>query len=204
MKQDVRTLILHCPVCQKLSVKKLDYQTHPFTASTYQPHSRINMDTLVLNQPDKHGNIALIVVIDTFTRWIELYPITDYTAETAATRMLEHFGRYGPPEEILTDRGAQFVNKVVALLCATYGTKFRKNPIAHSHEHSAKVENANRQVLQSLRAFVHEERVMNDWSRALPAIQYIFNTTRHRDIGYTSVIAIRSYCLVLRIICASL
>ncbi len=27
---------------------------------------------------------------------------------------------------------------------------------------------------------------MNDWSRALPAIQYIFNTTRHRDIGYTS------------------
>jgi hypothetical protein len=125
MKQDIRTLILQCPVCQKLSVKKLDYQTHPFTASTYQTHSRINMDTLVLNQPDKHGNIALIVVIDTFTRWIELYPITDYTAETAATTVLEHF-RYGPPSEILTDRGAQFVNKVVAILCATYGTKFRK------------------------------------------------------------------------------
>ena len=56
------------------------------------------MDTLVLNQPDEHRNIALIVVMDTFTRWIELCPITDYTAETAAIKVLEHFGRYGPPD----------------------------------------------------------------------------------------------------------
>jgi hypothetical protein len=27
---------------------------------------------------------------------------------------------------------------------------------------------------------------MEDWSRALPAVQFIFNTTKHRDIGYTS------------------
>ena len=27
---------------------------------------------------------------------------------------------------------------------------------------------------------------MNDWSRSIPAIQYIFNTTKHRDIGYSS------------------
>jgi transposase InsO family protein len=186
MKQDVRTLILRCPVCQKLSVRRLDYHTHPFTTSTYQPHSRINIDTLVLNQPDKQGNIALIVVIDTFTRWIELYPITDFTEEVAALKILEHFGRYGPPTEILTDRGAQFVNKLVKILCGTYGTKFSKTPIAHSHESNAKVENANKQILQSLRAFIYEERVMNDWSRSIPAIQYIFNTTNHRDIGYSS------------------
>jgi hypothetical protein len=27
---------------------------------------------------------------------------------------------------------------------------------------------------------------MDDWTRALPAIQFIFNTTKHRDIGYSS------------------
>jgi transposase InsO family protein len=98
---------------------------------------------LVLNQPYKLGNIALIV-IDTFTRWIELYPITDFTEEVAALKILEHFGRYGPPTEILTDRGAQFVNKLVKILCGTYGTKFSKTPIAHSHENNAKEENANK------------------------------------------------------------
>ena len=27
---------------------------------------------------------------------------------------------------------------------------------------------------------------LNNWSRALPAIQFIFNTMIHRDIGYSS------------------
>jgi len=186
MKNDVKEMVLRCPTCQKLNVRKLDYQTHPFTTSSYQPHERINVDSLVLNKPDQHGNIAIIVVIDTFTRWIELYPIPKFTEEVAALKLLEHFGRYGAPKEILTDRGAQYVNKLVTLVCETYGTKFRKTPIAHSHEQNAKVENANRQVLTSLRAFILDERVMHDWTRALPAVQFIFNTTKHRDIGYTS------------------
>jgi len=101
MISDVKELISVCPTCQKLSVKKLEYNTHPFVTSTYQPHERINIDTLELNQPDKHGNIALIVVIDTFTRWIELYPIRDHTEEVAALKILEHFGRYGAPETFL-------------------------------------------------------------------------------------------------------
>ena len=130
--------------------------------------------------------VAIIVVIDTFTRWIELYPIKDHTEEVAAMKILEHFGRYGPPKEILTDRGAQFANKLVKRVCDTYGVAFRKTPIAHSHQHNAKVENANKQILKSLRAFILEERVMDDWTRALPAIQFIFNTTKHRDIGYSS------------------
>ena len=88
--------------------------------------------------------------------------------------------------EILTHRGAQFVNKLVKILCATYGTKFSKTPIAHFHENNVKVEKANKQILQILHAVIYEERVMNDWSRAIPEIQYNFNTTKHRDIGYWS------------------
>jgi len=186
MKADVSRFISTCPTCQKLDVRRIEIQTHPYTTSTYQPHECLNIDTLVLNQPDKHGNIAIIVVIDTFTRWLELYPIPDYTAEIAAMKLLEHFGRYGAPKTILTDRGAQFANEIVTKVCESFGTKYQKTPIAHSHEHNGKVENANRQVLRSIRAFILDERVMNDWTRALPAVQFIFNTTRHRDIGFTS------------------
>jgi hypothetical protein len=87
MKADVSNFISMCPTCQKLEVRRIDIQTHPYTTSTYQPHECLNIDTLVLNQPDKHGNIAIIVVIDTFTRWLELYPIPDYTAEVAALKL---------------------------------------------------------------------------------------------------------------------
>ena len=86
----------------------------------------------------------------------------DYTAEVAALKLLEHFGRYGAPKTILTDRGAQFANEIVTKVCETFGTKYHKTPIAHSHEHNDKVENANRQVLRSIRAIVLDERVMHD------------------------------------------
>ena len=128
-------LTLSC--LSEIECKRLNYHTHPVTTSTYRPHAKINIDTLVLNQPDRHGNIAIIVVIDTFTRWIEMYPISDYTAEVAAMKILEHFGRYGPPTEIFTDRGAQFFNKLVGIVCSTYGVTFSKTPIAHSHENNA-------------------------------------------------------------------
>ena len=72
-----------------------------------------------------------------------MYPIPDYTEQVAALKLLEHFGRYGPPKMILTDRGAQFANKLVKIVCDTFGVEYLKTPIAHSHESNAKVENAN-------------------------------------------------------------
>jgi hypothetical protein len=92
MQSDVQELIAICPTCQKLSVKKLDYNTHPFTTSTYQPHERINIDSLDLNQPDKHGNTAIIVVIDTFTRWIVLYTSRIILKSTQLRRYLNILG----------------------------------------------------------------------------------------------------------------
>ena len=80
-------------------------------------------------------------------------------------KLMEHFGRYGPPKQILTDRGAQFVNKLVKTVCETYGVNFRTTLIrglTHSHERNAKVENANLQVLRHLRAYLFDQRVMED------------------------------------------
>ena len=103
MSSDVPKLILS-PTCQKLNVRRIEYQTHPFTIATYRPHEQINVDTLV-NQPDKLDNIVIIVVIDTFTRWIELYPINNHTEEVAALKLLEHFGRCGPQTDSQGSRG---------------------------------------------------------------------------------------------------
>ena len=68
MKADVSRFISTCPTCRMLDVRRIEIQTHPYTTSTYQPHEYVNIDTLVLNQPNNHGNIAIIVFIDTFTR----------------------------------------------------------------------------------------------------------------------------------------
>ena len=55
---------------------------------------RINIDTITVNIPDKHGNIHIIVIIDCFSRWVELFPTTDLTATSAAFALLQYVGRY--------------------------------------------------------------------------------------------------------------
>jgi hypothetical protein len=49
-----------------------------------------------------------LVTIDTFTRWIELFPV-----DASAVCLLQHFGRFGAPAQVRSDRGSHFVNSVI-------------------------------------------------------------------------------------------
>ena len=95
MKKHVTQFISQCPTCQKQSVKKVAYNTIPFVTSSTKPHDRINVDTFQVSTDDAQGNKAVIVVVDTCTRWTELYPVPSWEQEFVGMSLLQHFGRYG-------------------------------------------------------------------------------------------------------------
>ena len=68
----VTQFIKQCPVCQKLSTLHVPIQARAFTTATYEPHQRLNVDTIGPLPPDADWNCYILVLIDTFTRWIEL------------------------------------------------------------------------------------------------------------------------------------
>ena len=84
-------------------------QLHHFTTSTYNPFDTINMDFVGPFPDDAH----VLVIIDTFSRWTELFWCPDASASSACRALLSHFGRFGSPNLIRSDRGAGFVNKVI-------------------------------------------------------------------------------------------
>ena len=55
-------------------------------------------------------NGYILVVIDTFTRWVELFHTTAATAEATVPCLVQIVGRYGAPKQKLSDRGTHFVN----------------------------------------------------------------------------------------------
>ena len=63
---------------------------------TYRPMKCINID-FVGPYPDKG---YVLTFIDTFTRWVELYPEPEATAEQVAKCLLQHFGRFCSPTTI--------------------------------------------------------------------------------------------------------
>ncbi len=55
----------------------------------------------------------ILVVIDCFTRFVELYPIEDTSAMLCTRALLSHACRYGTPMTIRSDHRTQFVNAVI-------------------------------------------------------------------------------------------
>ena len=58
--------------------------------------------------PDKG---YLLVIIDTFTLYVNIYPVPEATAKSAVSGLIKHFGLYGSPKYIRSDNGSHFVRE---------------------------------------------------------------------------------------------
>jgi transposase InsO family protein len=143
---------------------------------------RINVDTIGPLPEDADGNKYIIVVIDVFSRYAELYATKDATAATAAKCMVHWIGHYGIPGELLTDNGKQYTADVIEQLCELLQLD-HLTIMPYSHQENAIVERANKEVNRILRAIVFDLRVKKDWSLYLPLVGRVMNSMKHSSIG---------------------
>ena len=118
MRSHVRSFIRHYPCCRKMSAVRIPIQLHHFASSTYNPFDTINMDFIGPFLDDSH----VLVIIDTFSRWTELFWCLDAIATSACRALLQHFDRFGAPNLIRSDRGPHFVNHIIKDFLAAVGT----------------------------------------------------------------------------------
>jgi hypothetical protein len=181
MRAHVQQFIRQCPVCQKLSAIKVVITTKPFTTATYAPMERISLDSLG-PLPTSNGYVYVLVIIDNFTRFVDLYPCKSTGAKEAAQHILQHCGRFGTPLQILSDAGTQFLNELVDELLEIMGPE-KIEGLPGSKEENSIVERSIKEVLRHLRAFLQDTNVLEDWVTYLPLVQRIINATTHESIG---------------------
>jgi hypothetical protein len=81
----ITQFIRQCPCCQVMSRLNILIKTHPFTCASYNPFESLHIDHIGPLPVDDKGNSPILVMIDAFSRWIELFP----TKTTGACRV--HF-----------------------------------------------------------------------------------------------------------------
>ena len=181
----ITQFIRQCPCCQVMSRLKVPILTHPFTCASYNPFEVIHLDHIGPLKKDDHGYEYILVLIDAFSRWIELFPTKSTTALETATCVFQHFGRFGAPEVVHTDRGPAFHNELIEQLLKLSGVE-QSLTTAYSKEENAIVERANQEVLRHLNAILFDVRVHNAWSfDQLPMVQRIMNTVEKTTTGIT-------------------
>jgi transposase InsO family protein len=118
------------------------------------------LDSIVNLPPDGNDNTCILVVIDNFTKFVELFAVADVSAVTAAQCLLSVVGRYGCVETIRSDRGGQFVSEVFRHLVKLMGSK-QLLTIGYRPQGNVIVERVNAEVIRHLAAIVHARRIKN-------------------------------------------
>ena len=86
-----------------MEVRHKSIRASHFVLSTLQPMQRIALDTIGPMDISKDFRY-IIVIIDTFIRYVELFPALDVTAAAATDTLWRYFCRFGTPLEIVTDQ----------------------------------------------------------------------------------------------------
>ena len=175
MRAHIRQAIAECPCCQKMSQIKPAIHVPPQTLAAYAPMVKISMDTIGPLDEDENGFKYVLVIIDHFTRWVELSASRTVGAEEVTPLLLAYFGRYGFAETVSTDGGTQFCNELVQSLFKAVGSNHTQCT-PHSKQEMGMVERQNKEVLRHLRALIYERNSLRKWSSYdLPLVQRIVN-----------------------------
>ncbi|KAL0187811.1 hypothetical protein M9458_014910, partial [Cirrhinus mrigala] len=106
MARDVRQYVQGCKECA-MSKRKL----HPLPVPN-RPWSHLGVDFMT-DLPSSDGNTCILVIIDRFSKFCRLIPLKGLpTALETAEILFNHvFRYYGIPEDIVSDRGPQFISR---------------------------------------------------------------------------------------------
>ena len=140
-----------CKACVPCATRNVGRPTHPplTPIPVGGPFDRVGVDVLQFPKSTQ-GNRYAVVFVDYLTKWPEVFPVPDQTAPTIAKLLVEEVVcRHGVPGELLSDRGAAFLSKLVLEVCRLMGTK-KVNTTAYHPQTDGLVERFNRTLTDML------------------------------------------------------
>ena len=128
------------------------------------------------------GSKYVLVAVDCFTRWVELYGIPKQERPLARRLVDEMFCRFSPPEQLHSDQGRQFESELVKEICNLL--EVRKTHTTPYHlQGNGMVERFNRTLLDMLSTTVGNHH--SSWEHNIRKVCFAYNSSVHSLTGYT-------------------
>ncbi|GFT49660.1 retrovirus-related Pol polyprotein from transposon 412 [Trichonephila clavipes] len=183
VRADVEQWCKSCDACSARKGPKIRSRGKLHRYNVGAPFERIAFDILGPLPRTASGNKYLLVVMDYFTKWPEVYPIPDQEAPTVAEAVVQHWiSRYGVPLQLHSDQGRNFVSAVLKGVCELLGIDKTKTTPLHPQS-DGMVERFNRTILNNLSLMVSKNQ--QDWDQKVPLFLLAYRSAVHETTGYS-------------------
>jgi hypothetical protein len=148
-----------------------------------RPWQRVHVDCATgLPITDGTLNTTVLVVKCALTKWVELVAMRDCSAQCVAEALVKIFARWGTPEYMVSDRGTEFTNSLLADILKLLATRhIRTTPV--NPQSNGQAENHMRTFKDMLAAYIASDQ--RDWDKFLDQLQSYYNSTVNTTTGYS-------------------
>uniref|UniRef100_A0A8C2WB23 Gypsy retrotransposon integrase-like protein 1 n=1 Tax=Cyclopterus lumpus TaxID=8103 RepID=A0A8C2WB23_CYCLU len=175
MRNEVKDFVLACPVCarSKASHRAPAGLLQPLPVIS-RPWSHVALD-FVSGLPPSQGKTVILTVVDHFSKGVHLValPKLPSALETADLLTSHVFRLHGLPQDVVSDRGPQFISQVWRAFYKGLGASVSLSSGYHPQT-NGQTERMNQSVESALRCVA--ARRPSSWSRFLPWVEYAMNS----------------------------
>ena len=177
-----------CLLCNKVWKLRGEPQRAQGSVIRQRPFTEVAMDLIVLTEPDIDVNKNILVLIDSFSRAVELFPVKTGDAVTVASCLYDVYNRWGQPMQLRCDGAKAFLGSV-----CRYFNRMMKVKLhciePYSPQQNGQCERVNQEIMRHLRAMIiSDESGANShfrWGLLASAARRIINNSVNWETGVT-------------------
>ncbi|KAJ8713190.1 hypothetical protein PYW08_008494 [Mythimna loreyi] len=175
----LEAMINSCDICQQLRPSPPRTPIMPWRYPP-QPFYRIHIDFL-----GPLNNQMFFVVVDAYTKWVELYDVTMSTTSTNVIEKLYDFmSKYGLPHTIVSDNGTAFTSFEFRNFCLKNGIDHMTSP-AYNPQSNGQAESYVKIVKKAIKSCITHSRNKSDCKIKILKYLFDYRNSVHSVTGFS-------------------
>ncbi|MFM7683964.1 MAG: RNase H-like domain-containing protein [Bacteroidota bacterium] len=181
MINDIKFVVGQCiPCCRYSKIRKNE---HPALSLEVEGiFDRIGMDLIFGLPKTTEGFCGILVIIEYLTKYPYAVPIKSKESKEIARNLFQYISMFGPPKEILSDQGKEFVNSIVAELTKISGIQHSITS-AYNPRCNGQTERFNATLMECLRK--HTDSDKENWHNWIPFVLMAYRTKTNVTTKFT-------------------